>query len=122
MFLEPKPKCDRCRWPFPGFHICVDLSTPEPKLNRANRFGPVTDAWRTTSSLSMTERWAQKREEERPRDDALVQRYKEGGIGIKGLGVEFGISSTTALAILKRYEIAGLVEMRKRGQNISKGY
>lgn len=80
--------CPRCGWRYPGFHICVDLSTPEPppppiKKPRPRRFDRYDTnrsslEWKASIARSMQNRAATLREKNKARDEALVQSYANG--------------------------------------------
>lgn len=114
--MKPVSPCERCGWKFPGFHICVDLGTPEPKIEKK-----VKKSGKKRSNLTMEEYWDKRRKDDIPRNDALAAIYMEGGIGLVGLSEQFGISHATVSKILRQYADAGILEIRKPGKTLQKG-
>lgn len=113
-------KCDRCGHRYPGFHICVDLSTPEPK-RREQKPWTMTDSQREGISQAQRERWERVREENAPRDQAIIDRYNEGRISYRDLAKEFRISHTTVVKIMRLASDAGFVTLRVKGHTLATG-
>lgn len=113
-----KEKCQRCRWPYGGFHICLDL--PEEKLKRVEpqregrRFGPMSENSKKSMSESAKSRWDREHAE---RNRQIVELYKAGSISTNGVAEKVGCSQATVIKILKRAN----VPMRKRGHTLAKG-
>lgn len=104
-------KCmfNRCDWPYDGFHICVDLATPEPKLppkpqtmsaEQKAKIGEAVKRTRQTANLK--------------RDQKIVELYLRGDIGLKDIAKEVDCAYQTVRNVLKRNHIV----LRKQGQTI----
>lgn len=121
-FLADSP-CTQCGWKFKSFHVCVDLSGDEPtpvarpRRKTQARSKQHLDALNEGRSL----RWERYHEENRERDEKIVKRYNEGGIGATALGKEFGMSPSTVLKVLRRAQDEGHVQIRPVGRTLAKG-
>lgn len=101
----------RCEWPYKGFHICVDLSTPEPVIEKS---GPV---WTAAEKKEIGERvraTAKKRTAER--DLKIVELYVEKKMGLKPIAREMGIAYQTVRSALLRNNI----KLRPKGYTNSR--
>ena len=119
----------QCGWRFEGFHICVDLSKPEPKLPKIKRQPvkkkPVRDRrsdaikstpeWRNNISKAMKEYFEKERVKNKDRDDNIVRFYIEGDT-VKELSELFCMRRQTILKILHRARDEGRVTMRPSGR------
>lgn len=114
-----KEKCSTCFMVHGGFHICIDLSTPEPVIT-PREIGPMSEEKRRSISEAQSERWAKIHAANAERDRQIIERYKEGEVGYMKLAEEFELNGSTVHKILKRAENDGLIEMRGRGMNINK--
>lgn len=117
-------KCEKCKMHYQGFHICVDLEAPEPKLKKEVAYiGPKrTYTRRSKSGLSASEaqtlRWAAHHELMKDRNDEIIAWYAEGNIGYKEIKEKYKISQTSIQKILKAGEADGRIKIRKRGGNM----
>lgn len=112
----------KCGWKFHGFHICVDLTGDEPKPRIQSR----KKLARSQSHLDAlnsgrADRWARHYEENRERDEKIIERYAAGGIGTSKIAQEFGMARSSVLKVLKRAQDQGLVKVRARGTTLAKG-
>lgn len=113
--------CERCGWKFPGFHVCVDTSTPvDPQIQMKHNKGAgmISAAHLERLQLGRESRWHRHREETMERDKNIVERYKEGDISLKELSRDTGLAFQTVRNIVQRAVERGEVEMRARGQNV----
>ena len=119
--------CDRCGWRYEGFHVCFDASKPCPgegvidshakKVKKKLTTGHTSEG-RSSISRSVTERWDQYREENRARDEEMIELYRSG-MSTKDVGLKFDISHQTVLKVLKREEAnTGETIVRPRGLNL----
>lgn len=121
-------KCGRCGWKFPSFHVCIDLTEPEPAAPAqpktagtftGERFeGRVSEEAREKISLANRERWKTRN---RARDEAMINRYRQGDVGYSDLEQEFGITRNTVVRVMKLAEKDGLVKIRRPGATLAKG-
>lgn len=116
--VKLRDKNCKCGWKFPGFHVCVDLSRPDPKILGVNHFPKgtkerpnMTASTRLALSEAAQRRAAREREANAPRDARIVERYNEGDISVAETARMFEISRNNAAEILRR---AGC-EIRKPG-------
>lgn len=110
-FSTKKPsKCiyGRCEWPYDGFHICVDLSKPAPRLAPKIDFEQVV-VQKVPDEVKETR---QKRNLER--DKKIIELYLKGEIGTKAIAKELDCAYQTVRTVLKRNNI----KLRPRGQTI----
>lgn len=119
-----QPRCPKCRLRLSGRgdHLCLDLTQPEPVVEKAEK-GPRKMSPRSaehTANLgaAQRERWAR---ENASRSAAIVERYSQGDLGIVGLAREFRTSRKTISTALHYAAAQGLVEIRKPGHTIAKG-
>lgn len=118
--MKLRDKSCHCGWKFPGFHICVDLSTPEPKI-QSKKMRKMSTATYKALREAQENRRERERVEHVARDKEIVRLYNQGGVGYRELMEKFGIGQTTVQNIMKRAEAEGLVIIRKQGHNISRG-
>lgn len=114
------PLCERCGWRYGGFHICVDLSTPEPKLLEKvdGRVGPMSETQKRNISNAQQARLVVLAAKNRPRNEKIILRYRDQKIGTKQLSEEFELSRTSIVKILRQAEGEGRLTIRRRGVNI----
>lgn len=113
----------KCGWKFLGFHICIDLSSPEPTAPKSHkkRFHEMSPAQKAAWDESQKLRWQEHHDKHRDRDAKIVERYNEGNVGYRALSEEFGCAHTTIQRVLKNAELAGQTVIRKRGKTLVKG-
>ena len=120
------PGCDHPRW-----HVCLvgkkdhtnillnrEIRKKKNRRRRTDPMGPMSDEQRDSISAAQKKRWAEFRRNNEERDDALVARYKEGGVSISALAVEFNTSRNSVRTVLNTAEKEGRVVLRKQGQNV----
>lgn len=115
--MRAETPCARCGWKWRGFHICVDPSTPEPKQKQTikrRHISDRSDSHREALSESNEARWRRINFE---RDAALVDRYKDGDVGFRGLAKEFNLSYKTVALAMKKAQERGEVEIRPAHRN-----
>ena len=108
-------KCGRCGWRY-GFHICVDLTTPEPRSEMKQNMRTSL-----TKDEDKIAEWSYGRPKDQARNVAMLRRYAEGGIGYDQLTKEFNVAKTTVISVMKSASNAGLIILRPRGATIRKG-
>lgn len=123
--------CAKCGFKSGGFHICVDLSTPEPKVApivpRAS-YKPTNPkrvpGTKTTKSRPKTARIPSNRkggpafgysEETRL---AVIERYKTGKVSYQDVADEFDLTHTQVGHLIRKAAKEGLVEVRKAGKTV----
>lgn len=116
----PKTKCQTPGCNHPTWHICLygqtDLDKVVPKAAKE------TPDWRKLQLQEITkERWAKQREKDKPRDAAIVARYKEIPIGIEALCKEFGVSNHVIRRVLHEAADRGEVNLRPKGRTLARG-
>lgn len=131
---QPRTGCKTCS--HPNYHICLqDKPDLFPKLLREELVGyrrpgrvrgvrnksERSDAHRLAISEAQQFRWAQVREANRPRDEAIISQYAAGGVSIKDLSDKFKIGRNAVMIILKRAAAEGIIVMRLPGTTISNG-
>lgn len=116
-------KCAICKMPYQGFHICLDLSTPEPRLPEMKRAPRRTGKIQDTSEMAEAQRarWERYREDTFRRDEEIINWYAQGGIGYKDIQRKYGIGQGTTQKILKRGEDEGRLTIRRRSHTLAKG-
>lgn len=114
----------KCGWKFLSFHICVDLSNDKPGAI----FPKCKKTKKSTHPLanpnlqqSQAERWERHHEQNRVRDEKIVERYKQGGVGCTVIAKEFNMARSSVLKVLHRAQEEGLVDIRRRGYTLAKG-
>jgi DNA-binding CsgD family transcriptional regulator len=104
-FNTKKPsKCmfGRCDWPYSTWHICVDLGTPEPKVQPIRRQSSMfvkTAEHRQNLAAAARERYYEKNAE---RNAKIKQMYVDGGMSIKEIVREIGLGYHTVRTALLR--------------------
>lgn len=129
----------KCGWKYKSFHICVDLTKPCPgegrivappvkkktgfALSLENRvvITELSDEARAALVARNKIRWAKHHEKNRERDEKIILRYANGGIGMKKIADEFGIGYHTVISVLRRASEAGIIVIRPRGTTVAKG-
>lgn len=119
-------KCESCKMNYQGFHICVDLSTPEPQqkvvqTRNGTRWGPMSDEHKSNLSLSQQERWERIHAEQKDRDDEIIGLYTEGGWSYASLARKYNIGRGTILRILKAGEADGRITIRRASHTLKTG-
>lgn len=114
-------KCGTCKMHYQGFHICADLTTPEPKLKAPTRAGRMSPVEVHNLTLAQRERRERERLENARRDEEIIEWYAQGGIGYKDIQKKYGIGQSTTQKILKRGEAEGRLTIRRRGHTFAKG-
>lgn len=115
--------CPDCDLPLvrPGaFHVCLDLSAPEPviaKVAKAKRTqSPRSADHAANLAAAQRQRWAERRASQASRDAEIIARYATGEVGISSIASEFGIGRETVRRIL----VDAGVEIRKPGATIAR--
>jgi hypothetical protein len=125
-------KCTRCGWKYPSFHVCMDMDNLPPlsKVMREllygppkarRKLGPMTDAHKRAVSEGQRERWAKVRAKNEKLEQKVVERYKEGGVGINDLRDEFQMGKDRIMRILREAQARGEVTVRPRGHTLKTG-
>ncbi len=121
-YIRADQPCPRCGWKYKGWHVCFDASKKVPGEGQLTLPEPQKVDGRSTpdrksrASRSQAERWERKREENRPRDEAIVQSYKDGAT-LRALESSYSLSFKTVMSIIKRHEEeTGETVMREPGR------
>lgn len=121
--LRKKPcQTPGCHWP--NWHVCL-----VGKRDTTNEVLAAQDQRKKTISKTKVQqladgraaRWEQYREENRGRDEKVIARYKEGGVGIGKIANEVGLSYQTVRTIITKAAARGEVTMRKQGLTVQRG-
>lgn len=100
-----------------GFHVCIDLSTPEPLLSALPKVSNLSPSAVEALKEARAARREQQREINEIRDKKIVEMYANGS-GYKDIQKVFGIGQSTTQKVLKKAEAEGLVKIRQRGSNL----
>ena len=128
---DPRPptpcRTDGCG--HPRFHVCAfgkpdlfpqllgQLKARKKQKNRGHWINNENlDEVLENMSLAQRDRREREKEENRERDNKVVDRYAKGDIGMHGLSKEFGIAVNVVRDILKEAEAAGRIAIRQPGQ------
>jgi len=122
----PKTPCqtEGCNWP--SYHVCL-VGKPDlfPSLLRAElgrrrkgvKLGPMPQRQRDNVSRALIERWERYDEQFAERNAEIAERYEKETLSLRALGIEYGISKTSVIKILRKAGVA----IRPRGLNIRHG-
>lgn len=111
--------CKRCGFKY-GFHICLDRT--KAQLQRVvlakGEKKPVVDPEekRREAEERALARYNERRAETAERDAAIVERYKEGGVGYVILCTEFHTSYSVVRQVLREAADRGEITLRRSGQ------
>ena len=118
-------KCSTCGMYYQGFHICIDMSTPEPKQpvlpkrKKGQHTSTRSDMHRASLSMAQQERWERAWEGQRDRDNEIIGLYVDGGWSYAALARKYKIGRGTILRILQKAEAEGLVVIRRKPNTIA---
>lgn len=131
---KPGKPCEMCRWPYPGFHICIDKTDPKVRevvlspIQKANqqrnrhystKRSTLSEEHKANLSISAQERWAEHHAALIPRNNEIVRLYMEEKYSVRDLVKLFEISQDTVVKVLHKARDNGLVVMRPVGKNKS---
>lgn len=125
--LRKKPcQTPGCHWP--NWHVCLVgkrdtttevLAAQEERRKKINKKADPNKLKKLADGR--TARWERHREETRDRDEKIVARYKDGGIGFGKIANEFGLAYQTVRTIINRAAERGEVTIRKQGLTVQRG-
>jgi DNA-binding CsgD family transcriptional regulator len=110
--------CERCGWKFPGFHVCVDLSTPEPATKATHP--DMTPSQLESLNQARLSRWERHRLATADRDKKIVEMYKDGKT-LKEISEEIELAYPSVNKIVTRAAERGEVRKRKRWERRTAG-
>lgn len=113
-----------CNWP--NYHVCLIgkpdlfpyLLADSKKKKRIHR--TLTEEQKALISESQIKRWAIVREEIADRNENIIEDYKTGKIGIRGLAAKYEIHTNTVRKVLHEAAAKGRIRIRRPGENIPK--
>lgn len=124
----PRTGCKTPGCGHPTFHVCLfgqDLDTPvvsnksHPSPYKGRKLGSPSSLAISNMETAQQDRWDRIRFQNRHRDQKIVARYAEGGVSMKNLQDEFGLSRNGIRTILRRAEKAGEIKIRPRGVTVA---
>lgn len=94
-FSTRRPAKCHCGWTFNTWHICVDLTTPEPVLAPVKKPMPLEQREKLAEA-------ARKRAVERnkKRDAKIIRLYLQGQLGMRDVATEVGCAYQTVRRVL----------------------
>lgn len=111
----------KCGWKYEGFHICVDLTQPEPvrkvkvrkpRARLAHQAAKSSPEWRAKLSAAALRHQAEIRERNKSRDEDIIRLYSDEYMTIREVAAVIGINYATVTGVLSRAQEAGLVVIR----------
>lgn len=118
-------KCPKCGW-FDGenYHVCykdnggpkttVELTKKEKRTvrRRAVRNSVNVDVEAQQESMANAREYRWNLSDNVDRNNIIVEKYQQGGVGYKDLAKEFNLSYSTIVQIMKKAKDAGIVTPR----------
>lgn len=123
----PKTPCQTPGCPHPNYHVCLvgkvdlfpqllaELYERMKKRSPMARYGPRSEAHKQAIAESQQRRWQKIWDEHKERDDAIIERYKKGDVGMKPIAAEFDMTYAAVRAVLRRAAKQGRVTLNPKG-------